>query len=481
MKRFSILLLMLFGLNTLNAQVLVSADSLKQYTTSELVLQGLFSAQFEVKLYKLTYNTVDVHGNPTVASGAIAIPVEPNCDTLAIISYNHGTVLRKNNVPSRMNGEEFVGLGSATSGAVGVMPDYLGLGDNPGLHPYQHAESEATATVDMIRASREFIENSTDFTLNGQVFLTGYSQGGHAAMATHKYIQDNNLTAEFNVVASAPASGAYDMSETTADFIFNSAYSNPGYIVYLTEAYQEAYGNLYNNREEFYKHPYDTVILPYLKGDSSMDQLNAVLPLFIDSLIQDTVLSNFLADTINFTHPIRAALRDNDVYDWTPAAKIEMNYCENDEQVPYQNSLKTEAVMKSNGATDVSATSRGVFFNHGQCVLPSLSAIQDLFLSLVENCSNTIGISVNPYLKIELILYPNPVDKLLKYELSEQFNGQGYFIDIYTIGGKIVSQTRSSETSGSIDVSTLQSGMYFLRIHGNGFASAERFVIQSNE
>ena len=147
MKRISILLSLSVCLNFLHAQVLVSADSLKQYTTAELVFQGLFSAKYEVKLYKLTYNTVDVHGNPTIASGAIAIPVNPECDTLAIISYNHGTVLRKNNVPSRMNGEEFVGLGSATSGAVGIMPDYLGLGDSPGLHPYQHAESEATATI----------------------------------------------------------------------------------------------------------------------------------------------------------------------------------------------------------------------------------------------------------------------------------------------------------------------------------------------
>tara|TARA_B100000963_G_scaffold321279_1_gene304410 strand:+ start:2975 stop:3127 length:153 start_codon:yes stop_codon:yes gene_type:complete len=45
----------------------------------------------------------------------------------------------------------------------------------------------------MIRAAREFIADSLNLIDNGQVFLTGYSQGGHACMATHKYIYENNL------------------------------------------------------------------------------------------------------------------------------------------------------------------------------------------------------------------------------------------------------------------------------------------------
>ena len=43
------------------------------------------------------------------------------------------------------------------------MPDYLGMGESPGLHPYVHGESEATATLDMIRAAREFISDSFKF------------------------------------------------------------------------------------------------------------------------------------------------------------------------------------------------------------------------------------------------------------------------------------------------------------------------------
>ena len=102
-----------------------------------------------------------------------------------------------------------------------LMPDYIGMGESPGLHPYCHGESEATATRDMIRAARAFIADSLQMIDNGELFLTGYSQGGHAAMAAHKYFEDNNLLAEFNVLGSAPCSGPYEMSGAMADTILS--------------------------------------------------------------------------------------------------------------------------------------------------------------------------------------------------------------------------------------------------------------------
>ena len=57
-------------------------------------------------------------------------------------------------------------------------------------------------------------------------------------MATHKYIEDNNLLEEFNVLASAPCSGPYEITGAMADTILAASYSNPGYIVYIVAAYQ---------------------------------------------------------------------------------------------------------------------------------------------------------------------------------------------------------------------------------------------------
>jgi hypothetical protein len=77
---------------------------------------------------------------------------------LPLFSYQHGTLTQTNEAPSSMNlsGEVSVGIAFATSGYAAVVPDYLGLGDSPGLHPYHHARSEATACVDMLRAAKSF-------------------------------------------------------------------------------------------------------------------------------------------------------------------------------------------------------------------------------------------------------------------------------------------------------------------------------------
>lgn len=471
-RYFLALTFLLFCLQTFSQQ-LISAVKIGSFTKGDIILKGYFSAEYGADIYHITYNTTDPHGAPIIASGALAIPVGAACDSLPMANYNHGTVLHKENVPSRMTGEEFVGLALASRGFVTSMPDYLGLGDSPGLHPYQHAASEASATLDMIRSCRKFIADSTDALLNGELFLTGYSQGGHAAMATHKHIQENTLEAEFNVIASAPCSGAYDMSGTTASFIFNNAYSNPGYIVYIIEAFQEVYGNIYTSRDKIYKPPYHNVVVPYLSGDSTMDALNAVLKPRVDSLLRDSVLANFIS---NPNHPIRVALEDNDVYNWAPEIRVEMNYCEADEQVPYQNSLYTLDTMMALGATDVTAVSRGASFNHGACAIPSLTAALELFLSMTNSCL-TIGIAEQDR-QAQFDLYPNPAKNEFVLECYGN-NSRGQLVSIYSPDGRKIEEITVKEVKNKLDISKYPKGTYFVQlIAPSGQHAVKKLIVQ---
>ena len=104
------------------------------------------------KIYKLTYNTIDILVDPTVASGAIYVP-EINCDTFPIISWQHGTILNRNDVPSNWTSST-VGDHFARNGYVVILADYLGLGVNMGTHPYIHWESEATAVAALCPVSK---------------------------------------------------------------------------------------------------------------------------------------------------------------------------------------------------------------------------------------------------------------------------------------------------------------------------------------
>ena len=80
-----------------------------------------------------------------------------------------------------------------------------------------HAATEAQAGLDMLLASRSFASDM-GIDIGDHIFVAGYSQGGHGAMALHKAIQDRP-TDDLWVTASAPMSGPYSISGVMKDLI----------------------------------------------------------------------------------------------------------------------------------------------------------------------------------------------------------------------------------------------------------------------
>ncbi len=454
----------IFGLSQTNAQTYLLSTQDLGVTPASNFKPLLPSARYNVKTYKITYNTIDVDGTPTIASGAVMIPEVNVCDTFSIIAYGHGTVLERDDVPSRDNQEATIAKIAASVGAVAVAPDYLGLGDNPGLHPYLHAETEATATIDAIRAARELMD-SLNLGDNGEVFITGYSQGGHAAMATAKYIQDNNLFSEFNVIGAGPASGPYNLSGgQAAVLVSDQPYSNPGYVCYLLFSFQRVYGNLYNSVDEILKSPYDTLIPPYFDGTYNMAVVNGLLPDTLSGFMQDSVLTNFKNDSIGKTHPLWQALLANDNYDWKPDFPVEMYYCTQDEQVDFRNALIAEDSMNANGASSVIAINKGAY-SHGVCVVPSLQGAVAFFLSKRTGCS--IGIEELEFENLEI--YPNPVNNTFTVSGSET----SMELELINAAGVLVKKGMV-KPNGQVDIANLPTGIYFLKLQiGNHFITKQ--------
>lgn len=454
----SIWILLIIPVKKVSSQYLVSCNYVE--TTLSFILNtstGL-NLPFDVDMYKMIYNTVDAQGNPTIASGAFLVPTNTTCLDFPVAVYHHGTSLRKTDVPSYNVQETIIGKVFAAGGYFTCMPDYIGMGESPGLHPYVHGESEATASIDMIRAAREFISDSLSMIDNGEVFLTGYSQGGHACMATHKYINDNNMSNEFDVIASAPCSGPYVLSVTMADSLTSlTPYSNPGYIVYLLASYELVYGNIFNSWSDILKSPYDTIVPPFFDGNNTtlgMGQLNSLIPQVMDSLIVDSVLTNFINDSVNKTHPLWVALLANDNFDWTPQEPVNMYYCTADEQVAYTNSLVADSVMNLNGAPYVQSINSGSGLNHNACVFPALSTALNWFQSLKDPCSSSSDMLFG---KTPIKLYPNPINDEFKLEVLEP--GQ---LSIYSTDGKLVLQQHVS-TQSVVHTNGWLTGLYMIK------------------
>lgn len=458
-------------INFAQTQYLISATYVNTTNPLGLSLATGLTLNYDIDMYKMVYNTVDALGQPTIASGAFLAPSNTSCTDFPMLAYHHGTSLRKIDVPSNDVDETNIGRVFGAGGYFVVMPDYIGMGDSPGLHPYCHAESEATATRDMIRAAREFIADSLQMIDNGELFLTGYSQGGHAAMASHKYIEDNNLLGEFNVLGSAPCSGPYEMSGAMADTILSPyPYSNPGYLVYLLSSYQMVYGNLYTSYSDILNPPYDTIVPPFFDGNNTtlgMGTLNSLLSGYIDTLMVDTVVANFSNSLSTFGHPLWTNLLANDNHDWSPQRPIKMYYCTGDEQVTFQNAISAESAMLSNGVSNVEAVNMGGG-NHNDCVLPALTAAYYWFDGLRSLCSSTgfneLNTVVSPF------VFPNPVSDVL----SISFEGEG-FLRVTNIAGQLV---HNQSINGNLNISTSDwnRGIYIVEIQNDNNRIFQRVV-----
>lgn len=319
---------------------------------NEFAANGLTGEQIAPTLcalhaYKISYQTKDTQGQPTLASGVLAIPTRiGGLSRAAMVSYQHGTTADRNAVPSRMmNSPEALFTGALYGGGcyIVVEADYLGLGDNLGFHPYLHAATEASATADLIRAVLPRLA-SLGITWNGQLFLAGYSQGGHATMALHRALEQ---AGDLTVTASAPMAGPYDLSKTSIQTsLQNPSPNTSGYASYIIFSYHHVYGAPAHYSEAV-NSPMDTLIDSAFDGTRSDDKASGVFPKDPKNLItlayqQDIVNQN---DT-----PFLRALRDNDLYQWVPKAPVKLYHGEADLDVPFANSKVAYDYMHSRGA-----------------------------------------------------------------------------------------------------------------------------------
>jgi hypothetical protein len=353
------------------------------YSTSTLnLLFGLYgvkiTAQYGVNWYQVVYETIDPLGGRTTASGGLFLPVQTGINW-PLLSFSRGIVTQTNQVPSvALTEDAFAGLAFASVGYASVVADLLGLGASPGLHPYLHARSEATASVDMLRAARAFCA-SNSIGLNGQIFVTGYSQGGHTAMALHRELERYH-TNEFTVTASAPMAGPYDMSGVEMnDMLSTRCPPNPYYFAYVLMAYQSVYA-LAPSWSNLVVAPYDSTIPPLFNGNTDGTTINAAMPACnLSTILWPAVVSSLTNDPGS---PLYQALRDNDLYRWKPLAPTRLFHCSGDLDVLPANSQVAYNSFHAQGASQVQLIDPQPGADHSGCAIPSLEAAKAWFDTL---------------------------------------------------------------------------------------------------
>jgi pimeloyl-ACP methyl ester carboxylesterase len=299
-----------------------------------------------IRFMSLTYETTNLNGNPTRASAALLIPAT-GAKHFSIVSYQHGTTVRRDNAPSqgrKWTEGRVIGACYASQGYAVVAADYLGYGDSTEYHPYIHADSEATAAADALRAAKQAARN-LGFEFDGKLFLSGYSQGAHATMALHRYLQEE-LNSEFTVSASAPMAGPYEPAETIRLVLQNPDWPTSVQAAFLLVAYNKIYA-LFASLDEAILPKYTANLETLLPGEFSINEVVRMLPVKPEDLLQPAFQKDFLSNPEN---TFLMALRKNDVYNWKPTAPVMFFHGTIDIQVPTFNSVLAEETMRRLGA-----------------------------------------------------------------------------------------------------------------------------------
>ena len=187
-------------------------------------------------------------------------------------------------------------------------------------------------------------------------------------MATHKYYEENEVS-YYDLKASFPSSGGYDIKAFQEYFFSLETYHQPFFMAYVAQAYVESLdlGDL----SDYFNEPYATNIPGYFDGSMSGGQINDQLTDVIADLVNNDLLENI--DTKEEYAYIGEAFVDNSPIDFVPQIPIFMYHGDADITVPYQNSVDVYNQFIANGAsTDVVTFTTLEGGTHGTGVVPYL-------------------------------------------------------------------------------------------------------------
>lgn len=163
-------------------------------------------ARHAVRLYRVIYPSVaPERGNrPVMLSGLVALP-ENDTEALPLVSYQHGTVYLKSEVPSfperspetQLMLALFAGQGYALIGA-----DYIGMGLSDEPQGYIVKGSHQQATTDLLPVAAAVMADLGRRTTS--LFLAGWSQGGYVTMAMLERLEGLGVPVRAVATASAP-------------------------------------------------------------------------------------------------------------------------------------------------------------------------------------------------------------------------------------------------------------------------------------
>ncbi|MEJ8810423.1 prolyl oligopeptidase family serine peptidase [Variovorax ureilyticus] len=380
-------------------KTLLEADS-----TGKRVEQAAGVPKCGIDVRYLQYQTVGAKGESVPASGAIMLPAgtDPACNgPRPIVLYGHGTATDRNydisnitnvNQPAAAEGV-IVAAMFAAQGYIVVAPNYAGY-DKSSLpyHPFLNADQQGKEMIDALRAARSTLA-ALSASDAGSLLVTGYSEGGYAALAAHREMQATGMPVTASAPMSAPTAVSLQIDYTASGL---PGLNSTVFFPLITTSWQKQFGGIYTNTREIYEDAYangiDTLLPSYLSredlfatgklpryaffpADATPGPLNdsVAVNYGANNLVRQSYLTAWFNDvkanpcpgnvlpatqaSFNTASPLacapalglRKAAVANDLRNWLPVRPVLMCGGSNDPTVNFNSSLATAGYFRARG------------------------------------------------------------------------------------------------------------------------------------
>lgn len=342
-----------------NVSSLVASDFIRRslLPTAERIMVA------NVTMLKVEYDSVDPTGkNPATLTGLVIIPQRSANNAamtpaMPIIGFQHGTELMREGAPSRFNPdnplqtiEALIGIIlAANSGSIIAMADYQGLGgDDDHIQPYIGAKPLALSSLDLVLATKHYVQELPDIFWSNEVFLTGYSQGGFVTIAAARELESNSkYSSELPLKAVAASGGPHSLSQTMRFLMMREETFEEGghFIPMAIRGFNAQYGDEYAGglftKERAFKPEYQQ-LWDLVDGHHTAQEVHEVMPAIPRHCLSDELLSHLEDPNSEAFH----VLTDNDTLNWQPKVPVHLYHSPHDETVPFENSVKAYDAMK---------------------------------------------------------------------------------------------------------------------------------------
>ena len=187
--------------------------------------------------------------------------------------------------------------------------------------------------------------------LDGKVFVTGYSQGGHASLATQKLIETNYAT-EFQLAGAGHMSGPYNLVLSVQQALSEVPLGDLGstyYIPFTVTSLQKVYGDLYATPGQFFESPYDATIEGLFPGSSTVSVAHLILEDKLPVLLSELVTDEFIRAAMDPASALYRALSVNSPIDFVPKAPTLLCGGSKDPVVTYENTRSALTAFQASG------------------------------------------------------------------------------------------------------------------------------------